>query len=142
LKNRKLWCHNQAIFFQENRDLEGTSEGHPKGPAWAGQPLREFMKEHWEYYNRVLEEGVAIIHIFEEPPVPEVPSLWSRPGPRPMGLARRRSANPCLLKSRAVDPDSETLWIRIQGQENLRNFSGKMHFVVIKKKKKFTTEKI
>jgi hypothetical protein len=41
-----------------------------------------------------------------------------------------------------LDPDSETLWIRIRignpdpdpGARKLRNFSGKMHFFVIKKK--------
>jgi hypothetical protein len=42
------------------------------------------------------------------------------------------------------DPDSETLWIRIRignpdpdpdpGARKLRNFGGKMHFLVIKKK--------
>jgi hypothetical protein len=44
-----------------------------------------------------------------------------------------------------LDPDSVTLWIRIRtgignpdpdpGARKLRNFSGKMHFLVIKKKK-------
>jgi hypothetical protein len=46
-----------------------------------------------------------------------------------------------------LDPDSETLWIRIRignpdpGARKLSNFSGKKHFLVIKKKK-FTTEKV
>jgi hypothetical protein len=39
------------------------------------------------------------------------------------------------IKTRVVDPDSVTLWIRIRignpepGERNLRNFSGKMHFL-------------
>jgi hypothetical protein len=43
------------------------------------------------------------------------------------------------VRYRVVDPDSETLWIRIRignpdpdaGARKLRNFSGKMHFLVI-----------
>jgi hypothetical protein len=48
-----------------------------------------------------------------------------------------------------LDPDSETLWIRIRigkpdpdpGARKLRNFSGKMHFLVILKKN-LTTDKV
>jgi hypothetical protein len=48
-----------------------------------------------------------------------------------------------------LDPDSETLWIRIcignpdpdPGARKLRNFIRKMHFLVILKKN-FTTEKL
>jgi hypothetical protein len=46
-----------------------------------------------------------------------------------------------------LDPDSVTLWIRIRignpvpGARKLRNFSGKMHFLVIFKKM-FATKKI
>jgi hypothetical protein len=44
-----------------------------------------------------------------------------------------------LNKTRVVDPDSVTLWIWIRignpdpdpGARKLRNFSGKMHFLVI-----------
>jgi hypothetical protein len=42
-----------------------------------------------------------------------------------------------------LDPDSETLWIRIRiGNPNpgARNFSGKMHFYLLKKN--FTTKKV
>jgi hypothetical protein len=60
-----------------------------------------------------------------------------------------RTQDPYIVPGRVVDPDSVTLWIRIRignpdpGARKLRNFSGKMHFLVTGiKKKKFTTKKV
>jgi hypothetical protein len=56
------------------------------------------------------------------------------------GNSRRGSATTHqFVCNRVVDPDSVTLWIRIRigntdpdlGTRKLRNFSGKMHFLVI-----------
>jgi hypothetical protein len=60
-------------------------------------------------------------------------------------LYRIRQLEPySIVTNRVVDPDSETLWIRIRirignpdpdpGARKLRNFSGKIHFLVILKK--------
>jgi hypothetical protein len=52
---------------------------------------------------------------------------------------------PRTMKVRVVDPDPDWIWIRIgnpdPGARKLRNFSGKMHFLVIFKKN-FTIKKV